>query len=120
MLLDRDVKEIVAAIPFYDRIKIRPLPTESYYLNNDGSRWTYDPPCQVIVVKPDGTVSVRNVAAYEAFGNFATAVVRYKHPQQGKERTYKCLPQDRDPISLLPIVQITDWDDYVKDKRGHS
>lgn len=54
------------------------------YLNNSGSRWievkegsrVKDMP--FVLVLPDGTRKPRKAECYEAFGNFAVIVYRYK------------------------------------------
>ena len=54
-----------------------PMPWGAVYLNNSGSRWvTRD--MRFVLVLPDGTRKVRLADCYEAFGNFAATLYRYK------------------------------------------
>ena len=51
----------------------------TYYLNNNGSRWVSYPKEKVLVFDgSNGYCKMRTIEYYEAFGNFASACLRYK------------------------------------------
>lgn len=66
-----------------------PMPHGCLYLNNSGSRWVCND-MRFILVTPDGKRTLRLAICYEAFGNFAAVVYRYK----GKQ--YRGLPKSKD------------------------
>lgn len=50
------------------------------YLNNTGHRWTDTVRSnrRFVLVLPDGTSRLRHASCYEAFGNFAVTVYKYR------------------------------------------
>lgn len=53
----------------------------TYYLNNSGTRWvnfTNGKKSKITLLTKTGEQVTRTVIYYEAFGNFATALISYK------------------------------------------
>ena len=81
----------------------------AYYLNDDGSRWTYleRAPRRFLLVLPDGTSKVRLAHHFESFGQWVAYSFRYAG------RIYSGLPDDfRDDATGLPVVALADCRSY--------
>jgi len=55
------------------------MKTETYYLNNSGSKWITYPKEKVLVIDAaEKYCKIRTIQHYESFGNFAVACLKYK------------------------------------------
>jgi hypothetical protein len=80
--------------------------SQTYYLNNSGSRWVELPRPEVQVVFPDGHEEPRSVIEYEAFGNFASLQILVKG------RKIRRLKQSDGKIHL----ELSDIQKYIQTK----
>jgi len=80
------------------------------YLNNHGSKWVYTEKnamkC-ILIHNAQNYKKIRKIEYFEAFGNFATATLKY----QGKR--ISCFADDIDEETMLPIYFVDYKEKYT-------